>query len=179
MMLYAGGDSSAFETLYARHKGAVYRFFLRQLDAEAASECHQDVWLKIINFRKDYQPTSNFRSFLFTIAHNALTDYYRRNKRHQLNQSDTDPDHLPSDLFSDGTELPESLDRYKLTGKLKQLIHQLPFAQREALVLKEECGMTLKDIAIVTGSSEEGVKSRVRYAHEKLKKGLLLYGRIA
>ena len=172
MMLYGGGDSSAFETLYARHKGAVYRFFLRQLDPDAAAECHQEVWLKLISFRSDYKPVSGFKSFLFTIAHNTLTDHYRRNRRHQMTRSRIDPDELPAEN-EDGSGFSDALDRENLVQRLRSGIHRLPFAQREALVLKQETGMPIKTIAEVTGSTEEGIKSRLRYAINRLKRELV------
>ncbi|TBV71381.1 RNA polymerase subunit sigma, partial [Pseudoxanthomonas winnipegensis] len=45
MLAYAAGDVRAFELLYARHRGPLYRFLLRQLrDGATADELFQDVW---------------------------------------------------------------------------------------------------------------------------------------
>ena len=52
MLAYAGGAVAAFEQLYARHRGRLYRFLLRQLrDPALADEMFQDVWQRVISAR--------------------------------------------------------------------------------------------------------------------------------
>jgi RNA polymerase sigma-70 factor (ECF subfamily) len=52
------------------------------------------------------------------------------------------------------------------------LLAELPEAQREALVLQQEAGMTIADIAAATGVTHETAKSRLRYAMVKLRQGM-------
>ena len=79
MSRYSNGDAGAFETLYARHKGSLYRYYLRQGCNEAiAAELFQDVWMKIIRARRNYRPTARFTTYMYQIAHNCLIDHYRR-----------------------------------------------------------------------------------------------------
>ena len=54
-------------------------------------------------------------------------------------------------------------------ARLLQAIDALPAAQREAFLLHEEAGLTVAEIAAVTGAGEEAAKSRLRYAMAKLK----------
>ena len=57
MLAYAGGDAAAFETLYAKHKGPLYRFVLRSVKARAeAEELFQEVWMRAIEARSRYAP---------------------------------------------------------------------------------------------------------------------------
>ena len=78
MLAYAAGEASAFDALYARHKGAVFRYLRRQTgNAALAEELFQDVWLKLIDARAGYEPRAKFTTWLFTIAHNRLMDYFR------------------------------------------------------------------------------------------------------
>src|ERR1700694_2927984 len=78
MLAYAGGDAGAFETLYARHKGPLYRFVLRSVKARAeAEELFQDVWMRAIEARSRYTPQAKFSTWLYTIAHNRLVDHWR------------------------------------------------------------------------------------------------------
>src|ERR1041385_5869252 len=78
MLAYAGGDATAFETLYGRHKGLLYRFVLRSVKAQGeAEEIFQDVWMRAIEARGRYQPTAKFTTWLYTIAHNRLVDHWR------------------------------------------------------------------------------------------------------
>jgi RNA polymerase sigma-70 factor (ECF subfamily) len=54
-------------------------------------------------------------------------------------------------------------------ARFAKALADLPHMQREAFLLREEAGLTALEIAAVTGSEPEAVKSRLRYAHAKLK----------
>ena len=58
MLAYAAGDAAAFDALYARHKGGVYRYLVRHCgNAGTADELFQDVWMNVIRVRASYEPT--------------------------------------------------------------------------------------------------------------------------
>lgn len=79
MARYAAGDVAAFEALYRRHKGPLYRYFLRQCgDPEAAAELFQEVWTRIIKARERYEPKARFATYMYHIGHNCLVDHYRK-----------------------------------------------------------------------------------------------------
>lgn len=168
MQRYCAGEAASFDTLYQRYRIVVYRFFLRQLSTAEAEECHQEVWLKLINGRAGYQPRGQFRAYLFTIAHRTLTDRHRRNMKHAAVDPETAVEEIadaaadPASLTADGRE----------AERLYRCIAELPIAQREALLMKESAGLSLAEIAAITNTSEEGVKSRLRYAMQKLRQAL-------
>jgi RNA polymerase sigma factor (sigma-70 family) len=172
MLRYATGDAAAFDALYARYKGPIYRFFLRQMARADAEECHQEVWLKLINARTNYQPRGEFKAWLFTIAHHTLTDRHRRQMKHAA----ADPDAAPDDLADPAPGPEGAAGRQAEAERLYRLIGHLPLAQREALLMKEQAGLSLAEIARITGASEEGVKSRLRYATRKLRHALTRSG---
>src|SRR6185503_20773646 len=61
MLAYAAGDASAFDRLYARHKGSLYRYMLRHCaNAGVADELFQDVWMNVIRVRASYMPSARF-----------------------------------------------------------------------------------------------------------------------
>ena len=79
MQRYARGDMHAFETLYGRHRAALYRYLARHTrNTETANDLFQEVWSKVIVSRERYEPRAQFRTFLFRIAHNCFIDYCRR-----------------------------------------------------------------------------------------------------
>ena len=79
MLRYARGDMRAFETLYSRHRAALYRYLARQTrNAEAANDLFQEVWSKVIVSRERYEPRAPFRTFLYRIARNCFIDHCRR-----------------------------------------------------------------------------------------------------
>ena len=81
MLAYARGEMRAFETLYSRHRGALYRYLVRQArDGEIANDLFQEVWSRVIVNRARYEPRAKFRTFLFTLAHNCFIDHCRRTK---------------------------------------------------------------------------------------------------
>ena len=170
MCAFAAGDAAAFDALYARYRGPVFRFFARQLHPEDAEEAHQETWLKLIRARDGYTPSGSFRSFLFTVAHNVVTDRYRHLARRPPHGGEIDPDEqaAPTDTVAD-------VSRAQLAEYLYAAIRRLPPAQREALVLREETGMSYAEIAAVTNATAEGVKSRLRYAMQKLRSELAPY----
>ena len=81
MLAYAQGDLAAFEALYARHRGTLYRFLLRACRQPAvADELFQETWSRVIAARERYQPQAKFTTWLLQIAHNLLVDSYRRKR---------------------------------------------------------------------------------------------------
>jgi len=73
MLRYRNGDAGAFGRLYARHKGSLYRYLLRQCgQPTVAEELFQDVWLKLIAARSGYAVQARFATWLYRIAHNRL-----------------------------------------------------------------------------------------------------------
>lgn len=165
MLRYRDGDVAAFETLYQRHNDALYRYLLRLCRHRASAEdIFQDVWGKIIKSRANYRPSAKFTTFLYRVAHNCFIDHIRRNKRH-TQTVDVEPDTQP-----DGGEQPDvQVERSLAKRRLTVALQDLPDEQRDVFLLHEEAGLSLDEIASVTGSNRETAKSRLRYAVKKLR----------
>ena len=165
MLGFAAGSYGAFEILYARHKDAVYRYFLRVTDPSSADDAHQETWTRIVANRRRYRATGRFLAYLFTVAHSVMMDQFRR----PAWETGVDPEPV-----ADGS--PEAdASGSETAARLNLLIDRLPVAQREALIMHKEAGLTIKEIATITGVTDEGVKSRLRYAMTKLKSGMRDY----
>lgn len=171
MLAYRDGDAGAFDTLYARHKGPVFRY-LRRNAQEAAEELAQDVWLRVIHARAGYDVRAKFTTWLYTIAHNRLMDHFRARGR--------ESDHLAGSLDDEaGAPIVEQpapdpppermLERREAAARILAALDTLPDAQREAFVLQQESGMSVEEIAAATGVNRETAKSRLRYALAKLR----------
>ena len=173
MSAYAGGDAVAFDTLYYRHRDKLYRYMYRQLDSTAmVDELFQDVWSRVIRARDDFRDNSSFTAWLYRIAHNRLVDFFRaEGRKRELIEPLDDADEFANAVHREPQALAINAE---LAQRLKELIGDLPPPQREAFLLKEEAGLSLQEIAEVTGSDRETVKSRLRYAVNKLRKQLLL-----
>jgi len=166
MRRYAKGDAQAFDQLYERHRGPLYRYFLRQVsDAATANDLYQGAWEKIIKARRRYRPSAPFTLWMYRIAHNHLVDHYRRLRP-------TGP--LEDAVLADQQTGPaQDIIDSEERDRLRSAIIALPDEQKNTLLLKLETGLKMEDIARVTGVSRETVKSRLRYAVGKLRQGLL------
>jgi RNA polymerase sigma-70 factor, ECF subfamily len=176
MLRYAHGDASAFDLLYARHRAPVFRYLLRQLGSQRtlAEELFQDIWMNIIGARGGYKIEARFTTWLYTIAHNRVVDHYRRRRPIEVVQSDADDeDDAVTQVPAPDTAQPERIAQAREQARrLLMLVEQLPVAQREAFLLHEEAGLSVDEIATVTGTDREAIKSRLRYALGKLRRGM-------
>ena len=180
MLAYKAGDAAAFEYLYGRWKGRLFRYLLHQCgDRARAEEMHQDVWMKVIGARAGYAVAAKFSTWLFRIAHNRLIDHWRASGRQaaELASYGDDPDDdgppLVEQVPAPPDEAPDRrLERKAVAERLASAIDALPAAQREAFLMAEEGEMSLEEIASATGTGRETVKSRLRYALAKLRQGL-------
>jgi len=175
MSRYRDGDASSFEILYERYKGPLYRYFLRQSGISAlAEELFQDVWLKVIQSRKRYEVRAKFTTYLYHLAHNRLIDHYRRQATGLPLSYDDDPDdpQIERVAIAEIHQPENELYRRRQVQQLLKLLDGLPEAQREAFLLREEAGLSLLEIAEITGVTAETAKSRLRYALVKLRQGL-------
>jgi RNA polymerase sigma-70 factor (ECF subfamily) len=165
MLRYQDGDVSAFETLYRRHNDPLYRYLLRLCrHRDTAEDLFQEVWGKIVKARASYRPTAKFTTFLYRVAHNCFIDHLRRNKRHMGGAE------LDEDLQPHPGEPPETATERSLAKeRLSKALMDLPDEQRDVFLLREEAGLSLDQIALVTGSNRETAKSRLRYAVNKLR----------
>lgn len=173
MLAYARGEMRAFETLYSRHRGALYRYLMRQArDPEIANDLFQEVWSRVIVNRVRYEPRAKFRTFLFTLAHNCFIDHCRRTKARPAGASIEDAD--AADLLPAEDEMrPDArLEREEASARYRAALASLPAEQRDVYLLHEESDLSLEEIARVTGVGAETAKSRLRYAVGKLKAAL-------
>ena len=180
MLRYQAGDAAAFDELYARHRGALFRFITRQCRVrEHAEEIFQDVWMSLIQAADRYRVEAQFRTWLYTLAHNKLMDYFRSNVRAEAvlyEVKDIDGETETIDGVASRIEEPHVQAESREQGNaILRLLAALPAPQREAFLLYEEGGLSVEEIAEATGVSFEAAKSRLRYAVAKLRKGLAEY----
>lgn len=167
MRAWCAGDVRAFEQLYARHKGPLYRFVLRQLrDPATSDEIFQDVWQRVIAARDGWRPDAAFSTWLYRIAHNRLGDHWRAAKHRPAAPADAD---ARIEAVTDPGTPERTLSDFEERRRLRLALDELPPEQREVVLLRLEQELTLDEIGDITGSGRETVKSRLRYAMDKLR----------
>jgi RNA polymerase sigma-70 factor, ECF subfamily len=173
MLAYRDGDGAAFELLYARHRGRLFRYLLHQCGRrEQADEMFQEIWMAVIRARGAYEVSAKFTTWLFRIAHNRLIDGFRARGRLAEFEVDAAADEWP-DCPAPASEQPERLlERAQLAARLVAAVEALPAPQREAFLLAAEGGLTVDEIGNATGTGFETAKSRLRYAYARLRSEL-------
>lgn len=180
MVRYQRGDRQAFAELVGRHSRPVYNFVLRQLrDAVAAEDVTQEVFLRVVQNAAEFKHEARFSTWLYTIGRNLCVDHLRRasHRRHASldggspeketrSMSEVIPDLHPRSSAERSTAGAQVL------ASIVRAVEALPDDQREVFLMREIANLPFRDIAQITGSPENTVKSRMRYALERLRDAL-------
>ena len=186
MVAYQKGDVRSFEILLTRHRKPVFNFILRFVGSrETAEDLLQETFLRVIKGADAYQRQAKFTTWLYTIARNLCVDQSRRAKHRKAQsldapmnssaESGTLLDVIPSsEMASD-----RRASNKELHLRLHEALSRLSEEQREVFLMREFLDMPFKDIADIIGVPENTVKSRMRYALEKLREALAEYRDLA
>jgi len=176
MVAYQKGDVRAFEILLTRHRRPVFNFILRFVGLrETAEDLLQETFLRVIKGAEAYQRQAKFTTWLYTIARNLCVDQSRRAKHRKAQsldapmnssaESGTLLDVIPANEIASDRQTVNKELQLKMEAALTRLSEE----QREVFLMREFLDMPFKDIAQVVGVPENTVKSRMRYALEKLR----------
>jgi len=170
---HGAGDPQAFARLYDRYDRPCFLFLRRLLGAahgDAAEDLHQETWIAVSRTAAAFDPArSGFPAWLFTIARNKAWDYFRRQKVAVLAAAQ---DEAVMRVPDPGQSPLERVQSRELAQALVAAVEALPLEQRGAFVMFAEAGLSLEEIAQVTGVTVETAKSRLRYARAKLRQSL-------
>lgn len=170
--LYRNGDEEAFTTLLNRHKNRVYTtIYLIVKDRYVAEDLLQDSFIKAVKTIQSgrYNEEGKFLPWMLRIAHNLAIDYFRKDKRY------------PVIVMEDGSKVFNTLEfaedpvenkqiKAETHQMLRQLIQELPEAQKEVLIMRHYMQMSFQEIADSTGVSINTALGRMRYALINLRK---------
>lgn len=180
MVRYQRGEREAFALLVKRYSKQVYNFVLRQLKAPAlAEDVTQEVFMRLVQNAADFKHEARFSTWLYAIARNLCVDQLRRlqHRRHPsldqpLGETEgrTLGDAVANEHYSASAE--RSAVSSEVQATILAAVEALPDDQREVFLLREIADLPFKDIAEITGVPENTVKSRMRYALDRLKLAL-------
>jgi RNA polymerase sigma-70 factor, ECF subfamily len=169
MKQYQRGSEPAFRMLYERHRSPLLRFVRRLAPGADVEEIAQETWMAVIKGRERFVPQARFATYLYSIARRRIVDRWRR-----LGRLLDDPGTEALDSFVASTQYePENqAENADLGVALLLAIDALPLVQREAFLLRAEGGLSIDEIAAVTGANRETAKSRLRFALSRLRSAL-------
>lgn len=186
MVRYQRGDRHAFTVLVRRHQSALFNFAVRQIGAPpAAEEVVQEAFVRVVQNAADFKHEARFTTWIYTIVRNLCIDHLRKRalRRHpSLDEASggKSGDGAEGPTLGERTENPRASVEREATGrelavKIAAAVQALPDDQREVFLLREGSNLPFKEIAAITGVPENTVKSRMRYALERLQQALSDY----
>jgi RNA polymerase sigma-70 factor (ECF subfamily) len=183
MIRFQGGERAAFAQLVRRHKRALYNFALRQIRlASTAEDIVQDAFVRVVQNAADFKHEARFSTWLYTITRNLCIDHLRKSalrKHPSLDEAKRGDDGEGPTLGEQTADARASVERdvtgNELQVRIVSAVDTLPDEQREVFLLREVSNLPFKEIAEITGVPENTVKSRMRYALERLQAQLSEY----
>lgn len=181
MEAFRAGDPGAFEVLARRHSRALYNYLLRSVHNPArAEEMLQDTLLRVVRSKDRYRRSAKFTTWMYTIARNLCVDESRRARfrDHESLEARRFPGDaeegrtLLSGLAAEEVPTDAAAEAPRLRHRLAQAVERLPDDQREVFLMRQLAGMSFREIGDTVGAPENTVKSRMRYALEKLRQEL-------
>ncbi len=160
------GNREAFSELVRRHSKPLTMLILKMVrDPEEARDVSQNVFLKAFEALPRFMMASSFKTWLYKIAMNAVTDHLRRRR---LN---VEPDAL--ERLADPARSPgERLDRLRYEELLRQAVDELPQKQRATLRLRIYEDLDYKEIARILGGTAGAARGNFFQAVKTLRKTL-------
>lgn len=182
MARYQLGERTAFAVLVRRHQRPAYHFALRHLRTpELAQDVVQEAFVRVVQNAPEFKHEARFTTWLYTILRNLCIDHLRKRALRKHPSLDE-----PAPGSEDGPSLGErtadahaNVEREatatELRARIAAAVDALPDDQRDVFLMREVANLPFKEIATVMGVPENTVKSRMRYALERMQQALAEY----
>jgi len=176
--LFLEGNKEAMQVIVKRNSPRLFNFIYRMIpDRPVCEEFVQEVFLKLVRAKPDFSGGTKVSTYLFYVARNLAIDEIRRRKlRHNIsingNREEEDQRTMLEKIPDRRWEPDSGATRSELKRRVEECLSSLPEEQREVFILREVEGLEFSKIAEILGCNENTVKSRMRYALEKLREGL-------
>ncbi len=154
MANFMEGDAGAFESLYERYKGRIYRYVARHCGTgEQGRSLYRKVWAGFVDARSRASTPRRLKTQLYKMLHRQLRSFCQR--------SGETTAHPIGDLV-DGN------DGVQWGILLVDLVRTLPYRQRESFLYRYEIGLSYSAIALVLGESGFTIEERIYSAEQEL-----------
>jgi RNA polymerase sigma-70 factor (ECF subfamily) len=165
------GRPEAFDRLVREYGDRVYRFVKRLAGPGRAEDLVQEVFIRVFRAIGSYRAGGRFDSWLFTIANHLVIDQARKRGEAAFSELGAAPVREAR-----GPEPLEELEDRERREALLKAVERLPVDQRQVFLLREEAGLSFKEIAEMTGVSLNTALGRMHYAMESLRKAMKSHG---
>jgi RNA polymerase sigma factor (sigma-70 family) len=160
MLQVRDGAGEQLGVLFDRYQAPLFNFYAKLTGDRVLSEdLVQEVFLRILKYRRSFSPGTPFRAWIYQIARNARIDHFRKTPRQVAFNPDMLPPVLPKDSAQAGQE----------AALLHSALMQLPEEKREILLLSRFQELKYEEIAHLLGCELATVKSRIHRAMLQLR----------
>ncbi|HCI57541.1 MAG: sigma-70 family RNA polymerase sigma factor [Bacteroidetes bacterium] len=170
--MYQQGNEDCLTVLIERHQKRIFSAILFLVNnRELAEDIFQDTFVKVINTLKkgSYNEEGKFLPWVLRISHNLVIDHFRRNQRMPMVHDKEDYSIIESlQLMDDNVQ--DKIVKEQIYKEVRLLVEELPYEQKEVIILRHFADMSFKEIADATGVSINTSLGRMRYALINLRK---------
>jgi RNA polymerase sigma-70 factor, ECF subfamily len=172
------GIDGGFEELVKRYQRPISAYVYRMVgDYDAALDLTQEIFIKIYASLSRYRVEFKFSTWIYKIAHNAAIDHLRRSSgRERSLVAGTDNEHYELPLESHAPSPEQQSEREERRVQIETVIHSLPMAYRELIILRHSQDLTYEEIVEVTGLPLGTVKNRLFRARDMMRQQFLTRG---
>jgi RNA polymerase sigma-70 factor, ECF subfamily len=183
MVRFQHGDRTAFTQLVRRHQRPLYNFALQKLRVQSAAEdVVQEAFVRVVQNAGEFRHEARFTTWVYTITRNLCIDQLRKGalrKHASLDRPRAGEEGEGPTLGEQTADRRANVERdatgTELKARMTAAVDSLPDEQREVFLMREMSNLPFKEIAAITGVPENTVKSRMRYALERLQEALREY----
>jgi RNA polymerase sigma-70 factor (ECF subfamily) len=167
------GESAAYDRLYNLYADKIFRYLYARLpQRECAEDLTAEVFVRMLRMLPRYRvdrarPVAAFSGWLYRIANNLVTDYYRR-QRFRQHTDITDHAEMPCD----GPSLHQHAETSEERGQLWQAIGRLAPEQQAVVIYRFAEQFSLQEVADLMGKSAGAVKALQHRALANLRRML-------
>ncbi|MHC4154898.1 MAG: RNA polymerase sigma factor [Planctomycetota bacterium] len=158
------GSTEALRRIYEKYKNDLMVLAVALLnDISAAEDVVHDVFVSFVQALGNFQLTGTLKGYLATCVANRARNVNRLRQSHTVALDEADS------IGADSNEPFQSIACNEQLQQLSRAMAQLPYQQREAVILHLRTGMKFRAIAKSQGISVNTAKSRYRYGIDKLR----------
>nr|WP_315196658.1 sigma-70 family RNA polymerase sigma factor [uncultured Flavobacterium sp.] len=169
---YMAGDENALAVLIRRHESKVFGFIYSKVsDKDVSNDIFQDTFIKVIKTLKlnSYNEEGKFLPWVMRIAHNLIIDHFRKSKKMPMYR-ETEEFSIFSIMSDNSLTIENQIIADQVEVDIRRLVEELPFDQKEVLIMRMYQDMSFKEISETTGVSINTALGRMRYAIMNLRK---------
>ena len=156
------GDMRKLAILFERYHRALYRFFRRMnADPYLSEDLVQEVFFRILRYRRTFEKTRQFLPWMYQIARNTRADYAHRPRELRLVTEHAEDEQAVFEPASPSPDAEEVLERKQELRFLQEALDRLPLEKRELLILSRFQNLSHQEIARILDCEAGTVKVRI------------------